>query len=77
MYIGCANELIADRFAQYWDCRQFERHSRLRVQASIANRPLARDGNMGNRARTPGYTRTTWEEIWALRTDVKRRRDMP
>ena len=76
MYIGCANEVIADRFVQYWDGRQFEKHSRLRVQASIANRPLSRDGNMGNRARTPGYTRTTWEEIWALRTDVKRRRDM-
>ena len=77
MYIGCANEVIAERFVAYWDGRQFEKHSRLRVQASIANRPLSRDGNMGNRARTPGYTRTTWEEIWALRTDVKRRRDMP
>ena len=76
MYVGCANEDIADRFVQYWDNRQFERHGRLRVQAEIASRPLCRDMTMGNRARTPGYTRTTWEEIWALRMDAKRRKDM-
>ena len=76
MYAGCANEFIAEKFVEYWDNRQFERYGRLRAQAEMASRPLCRDTTMGNRARTPGYTRTAWEEIWALRMDCKRRKDM-
>ena len=74
MWIACANEHIAAIMIGHFDNMPFQANNRLRIQAELAGRALCRDRTMGTGGPgTPGYTRTSWGDIWTLRTDCVRR----